>query len=381
MNSSQLQQRWKSVMSDNYGTPSVTVVRGEGSLVWDADGKQYLDMVAGIAVNALGHAHPAVQAAVSKQLGEYGHTSNLAIHPVGLELAERLIDVSGRPGRVFFCNSGAEANEAAFKVARLTGRPAIHAARDSFHGRTMGALSLTGQPPKRHPFEPLVPGVRYFDYGAAPDLSADSAAVIVEPIQGEAGVIPPPAGYLTQLAADAGANETLFIADEVQTGIGRTGTWFAFQHDALAPDMVCLAKGLAGGMPIGALLTFGPTAELLQPGQHGSTFGGNPMSCAAALAVMDVIASDDLMTNATDIGNRIAATLCAHPGVTEVRGRGLLLGVVLASPQAKDVQARCQQAGLLVNAIGDHVIRLAPPLILTAEQADLACTVLGEAIT
>lgn len=379
--SEELRARWKSVMSDNYGTPAVTVVRGEGAHVWDADGTQYLDMVAGIAVNALGHAHPGVQAAVAKQLAEYGHTSNLAIHPVGIELAERLIELSGRPGRVFFCNSGAEANEAAFKVARLTGRPVIHTAQDSFHGRTMGALTLTGQPAKREPFEPLVPGVEYFTYGEQPVLSTDSAAVIIEPIQGEAGVVPPPDGYLAELAELTQASGAMLIADEVQTGIGRTGSWFAYQQDGIAPDMVCLAKGLGGGLPIGALLTFGPAADLLRPGQHGSTFGGNPASCAAALAVLDVIDNDGLLDNAVDVGSRIAATLSAHPGVAQVRGQGLLLGVVLTAPVAKDVEVRCRQAGVLVNAIGDHVVRLAPPLILTAEQADHASTILGEAIS
>jgi len=366
--------RWQAVMSDNYGTPPVVIVRGEGAHVWDADGKQYLDMVAGIAVNALGHAHPAVVAAVTKQAAEYGHTSNLAIHPVGVELAERLMALAGRPGRVFFCNSGTEANEAAFKVARLTGRTTVHAATGSFHGRTMGALSLTGQPAKRTPFEPLVPGVDFFDYGSLPEVHADSAAIFVEPIQGEAGVIPPPPGYLQDLSALA----PLLIADEVQTGIGRTGTWFASSH--AQPDMITLAKGLGGGLPIGALLTFGPAMDLLTPGSHGSTFGGNPLSCAAALAVLDVIESDGLLTHVQQTGARITTTLQAHPGVEQVRGQGLLLGVVLRNGNAKTVEATCRERGVLVNAIGDDIIRLAPPLILTAEQADHACTVLGEAI-
>ena len=366
--------RWQAVMSDNYGTPPVVIVRGEGAHVWDADGKQYLDMVAGIAVNALGHAHPAVVAAVSKQAAEYSHTSNLAIHPVGVELAERLMAWAGRPGRVFFCNSGTEANEAAFKVARLTGGTTVHAATGSFHGRTMGALSLTGQPAKRTPFEPLVPGVDFFDYGSLPEVHADSAAIFVEPILGEAGVIPPPPGYLQDLSALA----PLLIADEVQTGIGRTGTWFASSQ--AHPDMITLAKGLGGGLPIGALLTFGPAMDLLTPGSHGSTFGGNPLSCAAALAVLDVIESDGLLTHVQQTGARITTTLQAHSEVQQVRGQGLLLGVVLGNGNAKTVEATCREQGLLVNAIGDEIIRLAPPLILTAEQAEQACTVLGEAI-
>jgi acetylornithine aminotransferase len=369
--------RWQAVMSDNYGTPPVVIVRGQGAQVWDADGKAYLDMVAGIAVNALGHAHPAVQAAVTKQAAEYGHTSNLAIHPVGVELAERLIELAGRPGRVFFCNSGAEANEAAFKVARLSGKSVVHAAQGSFHGRTMGALSLTGQPPKRAPFEPLVPQVQFHEYGEVPALTGESAAVIVEPIQGEAGVIPAPVGYLADLAA----LPTLLIADEVQTGIGRTGHWFAVHSDGVEPDMITLAKGLGGGLPIGALLTFGPAADLLAPGHHGSTFGGNPIACAAALAVLDTIAADGLLENATDVGNRIATAMSGIDGVDHVRGRGLLLAAVLTEPVAKQAESAARERGVLFNAIGDNVIRMAPPLNLMHEQADRACEVLGEVLS
>jgi acetylornithine/N-succinyldiaminopimelate aminotransferase len=372
-------QRWQAVMSDNYGTPPLVVVRGDGALVWDADGRQYVDMVAGIAVNALGHAHPAVLTAVSKQLAQYGHVSNLAAHPVGIELAERLIGLSGRAGRVFFCNSGTEANEAAFKVARLTGRTTVMAAADGFHGRTMGALSLTGQPAKRRPFEPLVPGVEFFDYGAVPDPEG-AAAVVVEPIQGEAGVVTPPPGYLAALQTAAHERDALLVVDEVQTGIGRTGDWFAHTADMVSPDMVTLAKGLGGGLPIGALLTFGDAADLLAPGHHGSTFGGNPAACAAALAVLDTIAADGLVHRAKSLGARISVQLSAHPGVTEVRGRGLLLGIVLQRADAKKVEIRCREDGVIVNAIGEHVIRLAPPLVLTDEQADTACAVLGEAI-
>lgn len=370
-------RRWQAVMSDNYGTPPVTVVRGEGAVVWDADGEKYLDMVAGIAVNALGHAHPTVVEAVTRQVATYGHTSNLAIHPVGVELAERLIDLVGRPGRVFFCNSGAEANEAAFKVARLTGKHVVHAADGGFHGRTMGALTLTGQPPKRTPFEPLVPGVEYFAFGELPAPGPDSAAIIIEPIQGEAGVVPAPEGYLAEMAA----LEPLLIVDEVQTGIGRTGAWFAHQRAGVEPDMMTLAKGLGGGLPIGALLTFGETADLLRPGHHGSTFGGNPVACAAALAVVDVIERDGLMAHVAAVGSRIRSALQVVPGVLAVRGEGLLLAVVLAQPDARAVEAACRVNGVLVNAIGNHVVRLAPPLVLTEEQADRACEVLATAVT
>ncbi len=375
--SSQWTDRWRAVMSDNYGTPPIVIVRGQGATVWDADGREYLDMVAGIAVNALGHAHPAVQEAVATQMAQYGHTSNLAIHPAGVELAERLIALAGRPGRVFFCNSGAEANEAAFKVARLTGRSVVHAAEGAFHGRTMGALTLTGQPAKRAPFEPLVPGVEYFPFGQVPQVGVDSAAVIVEPIQGEAGVIPAPTGYLTAL----GALEPLLIVDEVQTGIGRTGTWFAHHHEDVAPDMVTLAKGLGGGLPIGALLTFGPAAELLQPGQHGSTFGGSPVACAAALAVIDEIETHGLLQHATDLGAHIQGGLSQLSGVTEVRGAGLLLGVMLDQPIAKAVEMSCRDNGVLVNAIGDTVVRLAPPLTLSFEQAERAMDAIATGVT
>lgn len=366
--------RWQAVMSNNYGTPPVVIVAGDGAVVTDADGREYLDMVAGIAVNALGHAHPAIQEALAKQAATYGHTSNLAIHPVGVELAERLIDLAGRPGKVFFCNSGAEANEAAFKVARLTGRSTLHAATNSFHGRTMGALSLTGQPPKRAPFEPLVPGVEFFEYGTLPAVGPDSAAIIVEPIQGEGGVIWPGPDYLHDLVE----LDALLIADEVQTGIGRTGDWFASTE--VEPDMITLAKGLGGGLPIGALLTFGEVADLLQPGHHGSTFGGNPYACAAALAVIDTIETDGLLQHCLDVGKRIYHALAAVTGVYCVRGAGLLIGVVLQQPDAKRVETTCRERGVLVNAIGEHVIRLAPPLILTHEQADHACSVLAEAI-
>ncbi len=375
--SQQWTSRWQAVMSNNYGTPPVVVVRGQGCWVWDADGKKYLDMVAGIAVNALGHAHPAIRSAVAAQMDEYGHVSNLAAHPVGIELAERLIELSGRPGRVFFCNSGAEANEAAFKVARLAGAGEMLAAQGSFHGRTMGALSLTGQPAKREPFEPLVPGVRFFDYGTVPEMTG-AAALIVEPIQGEAGVVTPPAGYLAKLKQVTLASAALLIADEVQTGIGRTGRWFA--SEGAEPDLVSLAKGLGAGLPIGALLSFGEASDLLAPGHHGSTFGGNPVACAAALAVLQEIQTEDLLSNARDLGARMTQGLQRSDRVAEVRGEGLLLGVVLRHPHAKAVEQACRDEGLLVNAIGDDVIRMAPALNLTAEQADTAVSILGEAL-
>ncbi len=375
--------RWQSAIADTYGTPALMLVRGEGARVWDVDGNEYLDLLAGIAVNALGHAHPAVVQAVTKQVGTLGHVSNLAATEPVIELAERLLHLAGRPGRVFFANSGAEANEAAVKLSRLTGRTALVAAQDSFHGRTAAALSITGQPPKRAPFEPLLPDVRFVPYGQVDALRAavdeDVAAVFLEPIQGEAGVVVPPAGYLRQVqqaAHDAGA---LLILDEVQTGVGRTGAWFAFQHEGLSPDAITLAKGLGGGLPIGALLAFGGTGDLWRPGMHGSTFGGNPVACAAALAVLDTIDAEDLLELAP--GERLADALRQVPGVAEVRGRGMLIGVVLDDGvDAKAVEIAAREGGALVNAIGTSVIRLAPPLVLSAEQADRAADILAAAI-
>lgn len=371
--------RWQAAMMDTYGTPPVTLVRGSGAVVWDADGTEYLDLVAGIAVNSLGHAHPEVVAAVSEQVATLGHTSNLAIHPVGVELAERLIGLAGRPGRVFFCNSGAEANEAALKLSRLTGRHQVLAAEGGFHGRTMGALAMTGQPAKRAPFEPLVPGVRFVPYDdiTALDPDAATAAVWLEPIQGEAGVVAPSPGYLAAAQQRAAAAGALFVLDEVQTGIGRTGAWFAHQHDGLQPDIVTLAKGLGAGLPIGAVIAFGESADLFRPGHHGSTFGGNPVAAAAATAVLDVIERDDLLTHATRVGSLLAEGLSAADGVVTVRGRGLLIGIVLARDVAREVEAACRARGVLVNACAPGVIRLAPPLILSDEQAGAAVERIG----
>jgi len=373
------QGRWQGSMSDNYGTPPVALVRGQGARVWDVDGVEYLDLVAGIAVNALGHAHPAVVEAVSRQVATLGHTSNLAVHEPGVLLAERLVallDPSGaRGGRVFFCNSGAEANEAAFKLSRLTGRTRVVAAVDSFHGRTMGALALTGQPAKREPFEPLPGDVAFVPFGdpvaLANAVDPLTAAVFLEPVQGEAGVVPAPAGFLAAAEAVARQHGALLVLDEVQTGIGRTGCWFAHQSEGATPDVVTLAKGLGGGLPIGAMVALGGAAELFTPGSHGSTFGGNPVSCAAALAVLDTIEAEGLLERAGALGARLATELAAHPQVSHVRGRGLMLGVVLTSPIAKLVEAEARARGVLINATGPSVIRLVPPLVLTDADVDL----------
>ncbi|MFD9632331.1 acetylornithine transaminase [Streptomyces violascens] len=364
-------------MMDNYGTPSLALVRGKGSTVWDEQGRAYTDFTGGIAVNALGHAHPALLSAVRDQAARLGHVSNLFVSEPPVALAERLLDLTGRPGRVFFANSGTEAVEAAFKIARRTGRPHLVAADGGFHGRTMGALALTGQPSKRAPFAPLPPEVTHVPYGDAEALRAAvserTAAVFLEPVQGEAGVVPAPGGYLRAAREITRATGSLLVLDEVQTGIGRTGHWFAHQAEpGVEPDVMTLAKGLGGGLPIGATVAFGEAADLLTPGQHGSTFGGNPVACAAGLAVLETIEKEGLLSHVTRVGELLRDGIrgLAHPLVREVRGAGLLLGVVLAQPLAARVQQAAQDAGFLVNAAGPGVVRLAPALTLPEERAD-----------
>ncbi|MFC9790824.1 acetylornithine transaminase [Rhodococcus sp. NPDC127528] len=378
-----LQQRSSHALMNTYGVPRVALVRGDGAVVTDANGKQYLDLLAGIAVNILGHAHPAIVDAVTAQLSTLGHTSNLYATEPPIALAEQLLahlgageSSTGVTGRVFLCNSGTEANEAAFKLARLTGRTKIVAAEKAFHGRTMGALALTGQPDKRAPFEPMPAGVEHIPYGdiAALDAAVDSdtAAVFLEPIMGEAGVVVPPAGYLAEARRITAERGALLILDEVQTGIGRTGWFYAHQAVGIVPDVMTLAKGLGGGMPIGACIATGAAAELLSPGKHGTTFGGNPVSAAAALAVLRTVADLDLVSHADSLGKHLTEAIegLGHPLVDHVRGAGLLLGIVLTSDLAPEVEAAARAAGYLVNASQPGVIRLAPPLILTEEQAD-----------
>ncbi|MEV5537932.1 acetylornithine transaminase [Saccharopolyspora shandongensis] len=369
-------QRWQASMMDNYGTPKLTLVSGSGAEVTDADGKTYVDFLSGIAVNALGHAHPAVVRAVSEQIGKLGHVSNLYVHEQGLKLAERLLDLAGATGqgRVLFCNSGAEANETAFKIARLTGRAKLVAAHGGFHGRTMGALALTGQPAKQQPFEPLPPGVVHVPYGDVAALESEvddnTAAVFLEPIQGENGVIVPPEGYLQAAREIATRNGALLVLDEVQTGVGRTGSWFAFQRAGVVPDVITLAKGLGGGLPIGACIGIGAAGDLMHPGQHGTTFGGNPVVCAAAQAVLDTIAADGLLEHVEQVGKELVTGLqqLDHPLIGEVRGAGLLIGVGLTEPVSAKIAAAAQDAGFLINPIQPDAIRLAPPLIVRPDQ-------------
>ncbi len=362
-------------MMANYGTPSRTFVSGKGCVIKDDQGNSYLDFLAGIATNVLGHAHPAIVKSVSTQVATLGHVSNFFAHPQGLLLASRLQAMTGDSNsRVFFCNSGAEANEAALKISRRTGRSRIVAAQGSFHGRTMGALSMTGQPAKREPFTPLLKGIRHVPFG---DLAAmrravtkRTAMVIVEPIMGEAGVITPPDGYLTGLRLISDQTGALLVFDCVQTGIGRTGQWFGFEHEKVKPDILTLAKGLGGGLPIGATIAYGSTAQLLQPGDHGTTFGGSPISCAAGNAVLDVIVKNKLMQSARSHEKKIKSKLTPVSGVKEVRGRGLLLGIELESPIAKKVAAALLDSGVIVNAANESTIRIAPPLIVTTLQIE-----------
>ncbi|MEU4895874.1 acetylornithine transaminase [Streptomyces sp. NPDC044780] len=376
MSNEELTRRWQGALMDNYGTPRVPLTHGEGGKVWDADGKEYLDFVGGIAVNSLGHAHPAVVRAVSDQIATLGHVSNLFVAEPPVALAERLLQLFGRSGRVYFSNSGAEAVEAAFKIGRRTGRTHMVATTGGFHGRTMGALALTGQPAKQDPFRPLPGDVTHVPYGDVEALRAavttDTAFVIVEPIQGENGVIVPPAGYLAAAREITRATGTLLVLDEIQTGIGRTGHWFEHQAQGVEPDVVTLAKGLGAGLPIGATIAFGPAAELLTPGQHGSTFGGNPVACAAALAVLETIAADGILDRVKRSGERLRNGIESldHALVDRVRGAGLLLGIVLTESLAPQVQQAAQDAGLLVNAVAPDVVRLAPPLVVADDEVD-----------
>lgn len=375
--------RYSSSLMNVFGTPQRVLVRGAGCLVWDADGKEYLDLLGGIAVNALGHAHPFVTSVISSQLATLGHVSNFFTSPTQVALAEKLLELAHAPAgsKVFFSNSGTEANEAAFKLARRntgagdTKRTKIIALEGAFHGRTMGALALTAKEAYRAPFEPLPGGVMHIPFGdiAALEAAVDDtvAAVFLEPIQGEAGVRPLPPGYLKAAREATSKVGALLILDEVQTGIGRTGKWLASEAAGIVPDAITLAKGLGGGFPIGALLTFGEqTSSLLSAGQHGTTFGGNPVATAAALATLHALESQNVLANAAAVGEHLRSALAAIPGVTEVRGEGLLIGFDLDADVAPAVVQAALDAGFIVNSPGPRTIRLAPPLILTTAQAD-----------
>jgi acetylornithine aminotransferase len=372
--------RYESSLVQVFGRPQLVLEHGDGAWVWDVDGRRYLDLVGGLAVNALGHNHPALVAAVSKQAGQLVHVSNFYTSVPQVELAERLLRVADAPpgSAVFFCNSGAEAIEAAVKLARRTGRTGIVAAEGAFHGRTTGALALTHKAAYREPFEPLLPGVVHVPWGDVAALEAavgpDTSAVVLEPIQGEGGVVPASPEFLRAARSLTTAAGALLVLDEIQTGVGRTGSWFAWQQAGVVPDAMTLAKGLGGGVPIGALVTFGPEVSgMLTAGQHGSTFGGNPLACAAGLAVLDTIESAGLLAHVRDAGEHLERRIggLADPRVTGLRGSGLLRAVTLAGAWAPAVATHGREAGLILNPVAPDAVRLAPPLVVTTDQLDL----------
>ena len=383
-NTTQGQDRWNAAMMPNYGTPNLVLDHGKGATVWDVDGKKYIDFLAGIAVNILGHAHPALTDAVSKQMSTLGHTSNFAAHKPGLELAEKLIEISGRPGKVFFCNSGTEANEAAIKLSRLTGKSHIVSLHGSFHGRTMGSLTLTGQPKKYKPFAPLMPDVSFIAPNDISDLESGindkTAALWIEPIMGEGGVMPLTSEYLNAARSVTAKHSAMFVVDEVQTGIARTGSWFAYQNVGVDPDVLLLAKGLGGGFPIGAMIAFGEYQDLMTKGLHGTTYGGNAVACAAALAVLETVEREDLMSRAKFIESEFVAHISLAPGVDHVRGAGAMLGVVLNQENASAVEAKARELGLIINAPSPNVLRIVPPLVITDAELQAGIKLLTQAL-
>ena len=380
MKNAQVSTAWKKALQDNYGVPSISLVKGKGSEVYDVEGKKYLDLLGGIATNVLGHAHPAIVKAVSKQVGTLGHVSNFYAHPNVVELAQKLASMTGdKSARVFFAQSGAEANEAAMKLSRRTGKYRIVAAQGAFHGRTMGALSMTGQPSKREPFLPLIKGIKHVPYGDIKAMrraiSTKTAMVILEPIMGEAGVIVPPADYLAQVRELCTQKGALLVIDAVQTGMGRTGDWFGYEYSGITPDVITLAKGLGGGLPLGAMIALGDSAQLFVAGDHGSTFGGNPITTAAALAVIKVIEKDKIMIKVRKDQDFIMHKIALIEGVSEVRGAGLLIGIQLDKPIASKITLLMREQGVLVNAANDSTIRIAPALNISRIQLTKFCTI------
>ena len=380
MKNAQVSTAWKKALQDNYGVPSISLVKGKGSEVYDVEGKKYLDLLGGIATNVLGHAHPAIVKAVSKQVGTLGHVSNFYAHPNVIELAQKLASMTGdKSARVFFAQSGAEANEAAMKLSRRTGKYRIVAAQGAFHGRTMGALSMTGQPSKREPFLPLIKGIKHVPYGDIKAMrraiSSKTAMVILEPIMGEAGVIVPPADYLAQVRQLCTQKGALLVIDAVQTGMGRTGDWFGYEYSGITPDVITLAKGLGGGLPLGAMIALGHAAQLFVAGDHGSTFGGNPITTAAALAVIKVIEKDKIMIKVRKDQEFIMHKIALIEGVSEVRGAGLLIGIQLDKPIASKITLLMREQGVLVNAANDSTIRIAPALNISRIQLTKFCTI------
>jgi acetylornithine aminotransferase len=385
MKNKQFSKRWTNSIQNNYGTPSITLVKGKGLVVKDIEGNTYLDFLAGIATNILGHAHPSVVTAVSKQVRTLNHVSNFYSHPNAVALAEKLASFTGTKGaKVFFCQSGAEANEAAIKLSRKTGRSHIVATQGSFHGRTMGALSLTGQPSKREPFLPLLKNIKHVPFGDIEAMrrciSKKTAMVIVEPIMGEAGVIVPPDDYLQQLRELCDKSGALLVIDAVQTGMGRTGDWFGYEYSGITPDVITVAKGLGGGLPLGAMIALGRSADLFEPGEHGSTFGGNPITTAAALAVIKTIESKKLLKKVQGQGRLLIQELALIPGVQQVRGAGLLIGIELEGGNAREISKKLLERGVLVNPANDTVIRIAPALIVSDAQIKKFITIFREVL-
>jgi acetylornithine aminotransferase len=374
MSKNQLQQeRWKASIQNNYGSPEISLVKGVGAQVWDSDGKEYLDFLGGIATNILGHAHPVLISAVTKQVNELGHVSNLYSHPRAIELAEKLKELTGSTqAKVFFCNSGAEANEAALKLSRLSGRKKIVSTLGSFHGRTIGALSITGQVAKRKAFLPLLKDVAFIPYNdvkaAKKAINKKTAMVIIEPIQGENGVVVPDLGYLKALRELTSKHGVLLVLDCVQTGMGRTGEWFGFEHEGVLPDVITLAKGLGGGLPLGAMIAIGGASSLFEPGSHGSTFGGSPIACASALASIKYLEDEKILERVKRLELTLKLEISKSPMVASVRGSGLLIGIVLKEPIAKKFITDLQLNGILANATSESVIRIAPPLIVSDSQ-------------
>ena len=374
---------WNNIFLNNYGTPAIELVAGEGVIVKDSQGSIYLDFLSGIAVNSLGHAHPVIIEAVTDQIKKLSHTSNFYANEPSIKLAEKLIAISNFDAKVFFCNSGTEANEAAIKLSRRTGKKQLIAAHNSFHGRTMGSLSITGQVTKQKPFEPLIGDVKFIDINTKSGvrkIKRKSAAVFLESIQGEGGVTPCNDEFLQSVRSKTSKTKTLLVMDEVQTGLGRTGNWFGFEKSGIKPDVITLAKGLGGGLPMGAMLVTGDAQDLFEPGQHGSTFGGNPVVASAALATLNFIEKEDLLNNATNMGQLLIKLITQIEGVTEVRGRGLLLGVGLKDVKAKDVELECRKLGLLLNAVNENTLRLAPALIVNIDQVKRCAEIMDDAI-
>lgn len=374
---------WDKFFLNNYGTPKIELVEGEGVVVKDSQGNIYLDFLSGIAVNSLGHAHPVIVEAVNKQISQLSHTSNFYANKPALDLAEKLIEISGLDAKVFFCNSGAEANEAALKLTRRTGKKKLLSANGSFHGRTIGALSITGQLAKQKPFKPLLSGIKFIDINtksAVRKIKRNTAAIFLESIQGEGGVVPCSDEFLTNIRQKTLKTKTLMIMDEVQTGMGRTGDWFGYEQSEIKPDVITLAKGLGAGLPMGALLVAGDVKDLFEPGQHGSTFGGNPVVASAALATIKFIEKENLLMNVANMGKLLGELLAQVQGVKEVRGRGLLLGVCLDNLSAKDVEAECKNLGLLINAVTEDTLRIAPAFIVNIEQVQRCAEIIEDAI-